>query len=733
MDRIRNYLTGSAKHDDSDGNTFSRGNKNAANHGNSRYGYRDNKNIYTSTRRYKYKSSSMNNNDDLYDDDDWGMSALSTVQTSLRDESGRKSSAFWDQKSVGSFSSMNNFRGPPPPVASNRSGLQEWEREAIMRDSLDDAFEIGDDNYYHSDSRRNFERNSRAAYEEVQEDLTSLEEAADDNASQNSAHKEEVVNAYRDYLKSIRDGGFESYLTANDDYETPDFTNIGNSSSSEIDQTTELGLDVEEERHQSLYGDLYGVRDVRSSESPYTAWRAKARALLQKDEEREAKLDSPSQRALDKFRRKRSIQGSASVRSRGERTANSNQSSIRERQDESGGTLDSFYRYKSTVLNNPRFQRTLFVVFLILGLSAGLSYYSKQTNGSEDVIEVNVPPKPQDDGIPQNNQQKPHTNQTQIHSNAQVDAIRNAIKTFDPTWYSRTTGWEGITYADAVKFCDSRDNRVLCSYEMYCNDGIDGIPYGGIRPNGEQWAPVSNGENQYVQVGNQFTCKRYTDLHDKKKPEWGMTGLAPEHEHGAGGITQNILCCRNVSHMISKPVTEWGGQDAVENEAEDKTQETTSSAMVNVEETSVESNRGPNDGDKAKVSDNLTTQEREKAVIAAFRPIWFSSEHGWISGSYEDAVNFCESYNHMVLCPYAAYCPNGPGQPPIPGSMILQSDGEEWVPANGPMNTWIQVGTIDGMDDTKCTLHHELLGERPKWGTDRSRSDVKHHIMCCLM
>ena len=746
MDRIKNFLTGSAEQDGHEP-TSHRGNNNIssnANNSNSRYGYRDNNNnnSYTlSTRRHKYKSSSMNKDDDLYlsDDDDWGMSALSTAQTSQRNESGGNSSAFWDQKSSLSsniIKNNNKWASPSPPVAaSNRSGLQEWEREAMMRDSLDDdAFEIGDDNYVRSNSRSSFEMNSRAAYEEVQEDLTSLEEAADDNASQNSANKDEVVNAYRDYLKSIRDGGFESYLTADDDYGTPDFTNIGNPNSSEIDQTTERSLDIEEERHQSLYGNLYGVRDVRSSDSPYTAWRAKAKALLRKDEERDkAKLDSPSQRILDKFRRKRSSQGAASVRSRGERSTNSNQSGSNNGHRESRGRLDEFYRYKSVVLNNPRFQRTVFVCCLILGLSVGLSYYSKKANESEKVVVVNIPPKPEDDGssmtaIPQNNQQKPHTN-----SNTQVDAIANAIKTFDPIWYNRMTGWEGITYADALEFCDSHDNRVLCTYEMYCIDGPNGLPFGGMRPNGEQWSPVSNGENQYAQVGDQFTCKRYTDLHDKKKPEWGLTGLAPEHEHGAGGITQNVLCCRDVSHLISKPVTEWGGQDIIVNEAEDRTQETTNSAMVNLEETAVESNRGPNDGAKAKVSDNLSSQEREKAVIAAFRPIWFSSEHGWSSGSYEDAVNFCESYNHMVLCPYAAYCPLGPGQPSIPGSMILQSDGEEWVPANGPMNTWIQVGTIDGMDDTKCTLHHELLGERPEWGTDRSRPDLKHHIMCCLM
>jgi hypothetical protein len=370
---------------------------------------------------------------------------------------------------------------------------------------------------------------------------------------------------------------------------------------------------------------------------------------------------------------------------------------------------------------------------LILGLSAGLSYYGNRVNiASGEGTETEIPPGAEDDvsmmDIPQNDQQQPHN-----QSHSQVDAIRNAIKTFDPKWFSRMTGWEGITYQDALKFCYSHDNRVPCTYEMYCIDGPNGIPYGGIRPNGEQWSPVSNGDNQYVQVGDQFTCSRYTDLHEGKKPEWGLTGLSPEHEHGAGGITQNILCCRNVSNLISKPVTEWGAQDAKENEAEDQTKETTNSAEMNKQETVNETDRGPDDGDKAKVSDNLSTQEREKAVITAFRPIWFSSEHGWSSGSYEDAVNFCESYNHMVLCPYAAYCPNGPGQPPIPGSMILLSDGEEWAPANGPMNTWIMVGTLDGKDDTKCTLHHELLGERPKWGTDKSRPDVKHHVMCCMM
>lgn len=258
-----------------------------------------------------------------------------------------------------------------------------------------------------------------------------------------------------------------------------------------------------------------------------------------------------------------------------------------------------------------------------------------------------------------------------------------------------------------------------------------------MRPNGEQWSPISNGANQFVSVGNMFTCRRYTDLHDNKKPDWGITGISEEHEHGAGGITQNIMCCVDLYKIGTlDPFTEWSKQDNEigEHTLGDDTEETIDEAVVNLADGKNE--REPNSGVVATIgkSASLDAQKREKAVIAAFQPIWFSTAHGWSGGSYEAAIAFCESYNHMVLCPYAAYCPNGNSQPPLPGSMInAELDGEEWAPANGPMNTWLQIGMIDGMESTQCTLHHDLLGERPQWGVDGSRTEVKHHILCCLM
>lgn len=238
--------------------------------------------------------------------------------------------------------------------------------------------------------------------------------------------------------------------------------------------------------------------------------------------------------------------------------------------------------------------------------------------------------------------------------------------------------------------------------------------------------------NVWAQVGGMFTCRRYTDLYDQKTPDWGITGVSSEHEHGAGGITQNLLCCVDLYHIGAlDPFTEWGSQDNMNNVEADGAKDTTDAALMNVED--VEGERNHAEGNAAVMLPDVATQQREKAVIAAFQPVWFSTAHGWSGGSWSDGALFCESYNDMVLCPWEAYCPNGVARLPLAGSMVLALDGEEWAPANGPLNTWLQIGTIAGDEGTRCTLHHEIRGERPLWGIDGTRTDLKHHILCCRM
>jgi len=253
----------------------------------------------------------------------------------------------------------------------------------------------------------------------------------------------------------------------------------------------------------------------------------------------------------------------------------------------------------------------------------------------------------------------------------------------------------------------------------------------GLVPTFHTHAHSSGTIHRRLQVGGMFTCQRYTDLHDQKKPEWGITGVSTEHEHGAGGITQNVLCCRDLYHVGALPFMEWGKRDELDNVEADDTEDTTDTALVDVADGEGERDRAA--GDAAAPSPDVAAQQREKVVIAAFQPVWFSTAHGWSGGSYEDGVLFCESYNEMVLCPWEAYCPNGAARPPLAGSMVLEPDGEEWAPANGPLNTWLQIGTIDGDESSRCTLHHEVRGERPPWGLDGTRTDLKHHILCCRM
>jgi hypothetical protein len=731
MNRIRNLILG----DDDAGGT----NSNPNNGNSSRYGNSSNNYPQRITRGRRRAS------DDLYlsDDDDWGMSALSATQSSLNRvsayqnhrsgisdndpdiaSSARSRGIFWDESSVatnelGKFEGRGNSK-----VAKSSGGMQSWEKASMYQDSLDNAFSIGDDDCYNSDQRSLEE--DKKAFDEVQEDIRNVEEEqdADDEAEDGNSKQEDVANAYRDYLKSIREGGFESYLNT-DEEETPDFDNMAFGDDKQTPVVANRKgyqdnvLEVEEDR--SLYGNIYGVGDMRAQDSPYASWRAKAQALVDYDNERQrAGSLSPSPfRVLERFRRTGSLEVENrrgdfedEMRSRGKR------------------------HYSNPIVHSPRFKRFCFCSIVMFATAVGL-YNSVYKRSKQESSQIAVPPK--NGATPQ------QSNDPQLYMPpAASNAIANTLKTFDPTWFDRRSGWEGITFTDAVNFCKSKEKRVPCSYELYCNEGPGLPPYEGVKTNGEQWAAISNGPNQWVQVGTMdnnpaSTCKTYKQIHGEL-PDWGITGISTEHAHGAGGITQNIMCCKDANHLKSdwwKPEEEevdaTGTSGTDTDDAADASDSSGTAAAANAED-AVEETNDPDDGNAAVVSTNVKIQQREKAVISAFQPVWFASSHGWSGTTYDDAIDFCESYNHMVLCPFSAYCPSGPGSPPLSGSMVLDLDGEEWAPVNGPLNSWVQLGSIDGRSDTQCALYHDLyMGNRPQWGVDGTRKELKHHVMCCLM
>ncbi|KAL7518382.1 hypothetical protein ACHAWX_003216 [Stephanocyclus meneghinianus] len=717
MNHIRNLLLG----DSNEGNAASGGRRESTN-SDSQYANPPNSRHHQQSNPREGHSLQ----DDLYlsDDDDWGMSALSATQSSLKrpnayqdhrsgmsgfdhytiGNTDRSREIFWDQNSVTGNEAGKLQRGADRKVAGE---MQSWEKASMYQDSLNDAFQIGDDDYYHSD-QRSLEENKKA-YDEVQEDIRSVEEEQEEEGADDD-NKEEVANAYRDYLKSIREGGFESYLNNEDDVETTDFDNIYGDEKNTPVLTNKKGsksyqenvLEIEEDR--SLYGNLYGIRDMRAQVSPYSSWRAKAQALVDYDNKRQ-RGPSPVRAGIERFRRK----GALNV-----------EDGLKDFEDEMVSRGRS-YSYSQPFFHNQRFKRFCFCSVLMLAIIVGL-YNSVGTRSQQESSQMAIPPKNEASYQQHNDPQlylPPNSN----------NAIANTLKTFDPVWYNRRSGWEGITFIDAVNFCKSKQKRVPCSYELYCNEGPGLPPYEGVKTNGEQWAAISNGPNQWVQVGAidndpSSTCKTYKQIH-LGLPDWGITGISKEHAHGAGGITQNLMCCVDANHLESG----WWKPDL----DEDADSAETSNAPANAAEDTTDEMNVPSDGNAAVASSNNKVQQREKAVISAFQPVWFATSHGWSGTTYDDAIDFCASYNHMVLCPFSAYCPNGPRSPPLSGSMVLDIDGEEWAPVNGPLNSWVQLGKINGDPATQCALHHDLLGNRPQWGVDGSRPEIKHHVMCCLM
>ena len=110
---------------------------------------------------------------------------------------------------------------------------------------------------------------------------------------------------------------------------------------------------------------------------------------------------------------------------------------------------------------------------------------------------------------------------------------------------------------------------------------------------------------------------------------------------------------------------------------------------------------------------------------------------GWDGGSHEDAIVFCQQFagshgTRMNICPYAAYCPQGPTKPVLGGhDANFDEEGEQWAPLYGQSNHWVMIGKKGTNMSTTCLTHVQLNGEKPEWGDDRSHKELKQHLMCC--
>lgn len=203
---------------------------------------------------------------------------------------------------------------------------------------------------------------------------------------------------------------------------------------------------------------------------------------------------------------------------------------------------------------------------------------------------------------------------------------------YNPTWFDRSTGWDGQSYLAAGTFCASR-NLMLCPYEAYCPTGPNHLPYGGVRPDAGSWAPISDSNNGWVSVSEDNACVRYMVL-NLISPHWGLTGEGNEE------ITRHLMCCRDPNRAVTSDREDMasyvsdGSDDAAGAAA----------AMFYSDE-----------------SDPVPEEEAMEKVYsfmsANFEPIAYTRDNGWDGQTYGDALRFCASQNSKIPCPYEVLCP----------------------------------------------------------------------------
>ncbi|KAL7551330.1 hypothetical protein ACHAWF_014522 [Thalassiosira exigua] len=248
-----------------------------------------------------------------------------------------------------------------------------------------------------------------------------------------------------------------------------------------------------------------------------------------------------------------------------------------------------------------------------------------------------------------------------------------------PVWFGRKDGWHGSTATEARDFCRGVGDMSLCPRDAYCPDG-PGYPLFLQREafGGEQWAPVSNSGDQGDGQGNSWVLVgTINDESWSTCMSYDQINPKQDPQWGVDGsqpeLKENVLCCQNPNKLL-----------------------------------------------------------KEQNFAGHLDPIWLDESHGWAGGSHAAAMEFCGTLGRRKLCPYAAYCPHGPGQAVLGGhTRDFNAGGEQWAPVFGEGNRWVMIGQKYANAATSCMDNLQLEGEEPRWGASDERPELKKHVLCC--
>uniref|UniRef100_A0A7S1YML9 DUF7495 domain-containing protein n=1 Tax=Skeletonema marinoi TaxID=267567 RepID=A0A7S1YML9_9STRA len=317
--------------------------------------------------------------------------------------------------------------------------------------------------------------------------------------------------------------------------------------------------------------------------------------------------------------------------------------------------------------------------------------------GGDSNVEDPIPPPPMSSASVSNNNDGGGSVGTILPSLQQ-----SLLDEYNPHWFSDVQGWSGTTYDDAKRFCeyikigeDQDDKYHLCPWEVYCPHGpLHDKPlyYENDAYEGEQWAPISDENKRWTLIGNEGNeGQQACDLNPL---EMSVDTMSPT-------VKKHIMCCRLPVEESSTFVAENHNLN-IPGEG----------ATVVAE----------NDNSKIP-GESLEHFNFEGSVFNELNPVWYGTDE-WISGSHDDALHFC-NFKGKSLCPYAAYCPYGPGKHPVDGWVASKEFEEQWAPMAQP-NQWVLIGAENDNPFSQCQVT-----ESPSFGFDKSEPELKLHIMCC--
>ena len=98
--------------------------------------------------------------------------------------------------------------------------------------------------------------------------------------------------------------------------------------------------------------------------------------------------------------------------------------------------------------------------------------------------------------------------------------------------------------------------------------------------------------------------------------------------------------------------------------------------------------------DHTEVPADVTSSGLSKELHDKHKPLWLSAKEGWLGGSHEDAMTYCNSIRGKELCPYSVMCPFGQGHNVLSGrkQVDFTNEGEHYAPVFGHDNRWVMIG-----------------------------------------